>query len=150
MLGVKPVKPSLEYLHRELKARNIHPSHQRLKVLEYLVQNQIHPTADQIFTGLQKELSTLSKTTVYNTLRVLAEAGLVRPISIDGNEARYDILTQDHGHFQCAACGAVYNFEIDPAALTSKELDHFQIYDRNVYFKGLCPRCLANKNEPGS
>lgn len=145
------MKPSLEELRQQLKAQKIAPSHQRLKVLEYLALNQCHPTADQIFTSLQKEISTLSKTTVYNTLRVLTEAGLVRVVAIEDKEARYDILTEDHGHFKCESCGDIYNFKIDMGALVSGDLAHFRIQDKNVYFKGVCPRCLAaqNKTEKG-
>ena len=143
------MKASPGDLRQELKARNINPSHQRLKVLEYLAQNQCHPTVDQIFTSLQKELSTLSKTTVYNTLRVLEEAGLVRVITIEDNETRYDILTEDHGHFKCEACGEIYDFKIDMDALVCGDLSHFRICDKNVYFKGVCPRCLSNAGKSG-
>lgn len=139
--------PSFEEFKIELKKRNISLSFQRLKVLEYLVQNRCHPTVDQIFTDLQKNISTLSKTTVYNTLRILVEAGLVRVITIEDNETRFDIVVENHGHFKCEACGMIYNFCIDVESLTSKDLRNFMINDRNVYFKGICPRCLGNINE---
>lgn len=129
---------------QELKKINIHPSHQRLKIMEYLAQHQYHPTVDQIYTDLQKDISTLSKTTVYNTLRILAQAGLVRVITIEDKETRYDIMTEDHGHFKCENCGAIYDFQIDINALVSKDLSRFKIYDKNVYFKGICPKCLGN------
>ncbi|MGI5849735.1 MAG: Fur family transcriptional regulator [Christensenellales bacterium] len=141
------MKPSFEDLKQELKIKNINLSYQRLKVLEYLTQNQCHPTVDQIFTDLQKEISTLSKTTVYNTLRVLAEAGLVRVITIEDNETRYDIITENHGHFKCESCGKIYDFHIDIDSLTFNDLNNFKINDKNVYFKGICPRCLSDINE---
>ncbi|MGI5927327.1 MAG: transcriptional repressor [Syntrophomonadaceae bacterium] len=84
--------PTFENLKQELKKKNISLSFQRLKVLEYLTQNRCHPTVEQIFTELQKDIPTLSKTTVYNTLRILAEAGLVKVITIDERESRYDSL----------------------------------------------------------
>lgn len=83
---------TFEYLKKKLKTKNISLSYQRLKVLEYLTQNRCHPTVEQIFTELQKDIPTLSKTTVYNTLRILAEAGLVKVITIDERESRYDSL----------------------------------------------------------
>jgi Fe2+ or Zn2+ uptake regulation protein len=141
------MKPSFEGIKKELKLRNINLSHQRLKVLEYLVQNQYHPTVDQIFTALKKEISTLSKTTVYNTLKILIDAGMVRVITIEDNETRYDIEVENHGHFKCESCGAIYNFNIDIDSLAFSDLNDFRIKDKNVYFKGICPRCLSNKNE---
>ncbi len=141
------IKLSFEELKKKLKLRNINLSYQRLKVLEYLTQNRCHPTVDQIFTGLQKDISTLSKTTVYNTLRVLAEAGLVRVITIEDNETRYDIEVENHGHFKCESCGVIYDFNIDIDLLTSGDLNNFKINDKNVYFKGICPGCLSNINK---
>lgn len=141
------MNPTLKDLQQKLKERNISLSHQRLKILEYLAQNRCHPTVDQIFTSLQREISTLSRTTVYNTLHVLAEAGLVRAISVGDAETRYDIATENHGHFKCESCGEIYDFEIDAGRLTSKDLAQFKIQDQNVYFKGLCPKCLAGKQK---
>lgn len=131
-----------EDLKEKLKKKNINLSYQRLKVLEYLTQVRTHPTVDQIFTDLQKDISTLSKTTVYNTLRVLVQAGLVRVITIEDNETRYDIDVRDHGHFKCESCGRIYDFHIDMNSLIVKDLNNFKIDDKNVYFKGICPQCL--------
>jgi Fur family transcriptional regulator, peroxide stress response regulator len=125
-----------------LKSKNIQLSHQRLRVLEYLNQNRTHPTVDQIFKEIHKEMPTLSKTTVYNTLRILEEAGLVRVLTIEDNETRYDIEVNHHGHFKCESCGTIYNFTVDFDKLTSEELTKFKVSDKNVYFKGICPKCL--------
>jgi Fur family peroxide stress response transcriptional regulator len=141
------MKPSFEDLKQELKIKNINLSHQRLKVLEYLAQNHCHPTVDQIFTDLQKDISTLSKTTVYNTLRIMIDAGLVRGITIEDHETRYDIVTESHGHFKCESCGTIFDFPIDIDSLVPGYLSNFKINNKNVYFKGLCPRCLSKINE---
>ena len=141
------IKPSFEELKNELKIRNINLSYQRLKVLEYLAQNHCHPTADQIYTQLLKDISTLSRTTVYNTLNILTDAGLARVISINGNEARYDVVTRNHGHFQCESCGTIFNFSIDIDSMSSGDLNDFKINEKNVYFKGICPGCLSNINQ---
>lgn len=141
------MNPSFEELKNEINQKGINLSHQRLKVFEYLYQNQCHPTVDQIFTDLQKDIPTLSKTTVYNTLRILAGARLVRIITIEDNETRYDIVVENHGHFKCESCGAIYNFHIDVDLLISEDLKNFKIDDKNVYFKGICPGCLLSINE---
>lgn len=137
------MKGSFDEVKKELKRRNINLSHQRLMVLEYLIQNQCHPTVDQIFTDLQKNIPTLSKTTVYNTLRILLEAGLVRVITIEDNETRYDVEIETHGHFKCEVCKTIYNFALDMDALVSRDLAGFATKDKDVYFKGICPTCLS-------
>lgn len=138
--------PTVEGFEQELKQRNIQPSIQRLKVLEYLYHHRTHPTVDQIFQDLHQELPTLSKATVYNTLRALMKAELVRVITIEDNETRYDIQVDDHGHLKCDECGTIYNFHIFKESLCSDDLDRFQIRERNVYFKGICPSCLMKQS----
>lgn len=133
-----------EALKQKIKDKKIHLTHQRLKVLEYLAENQCHPTAEQIHSDLKKEMPTLSKTTVYNTLHMFMEARVVRLITIEDNEMRYDIVEEDHGHFKCECCGKIIDFEINVDAMWGDELHKFRITDKNVYFKGICPDCLSN------
>lgn len=140
---VEKMKPILEEMKAALRQKNIHLSHQRLKILEYLIQGDLHPTAEKIYADLRPELSTLSKTTVYNTLKLMEEEGLIRALTIEDNEIRYDIILEDHGHFKCPSCGRIYNFSIDTDSLYSEDLEGFDIQVRNVYFIGVCPRCLA-------
>jgi len=133
-------------LSTELVNRKIRPSHQRIKVLEYLTNNQCHPTVDQIFRDLQGEIPTLSKATIYNSLKLFLEAGLIRAVKIEDNETRYDIITEAHGHFKCEECGTISNFQIDIDSIVTGELSGFKVVDRNMYFKGICQKCLLNKN----
>ncbi len=136
------MKLSFEELTKELKNKNIRLSHHRLKVLEFLNDNRIHPNVDQIYTELHKELPTLSRTTVYNSLNALIDAGLVKLITIEDNETRYDIVTDNHGHFKCESCGKIYDFEINLSNFQSKDLDDFKINNKDIYFKGICPDCI--------
>lgn len=139
------MKTTFDDLSKELKNKNIRLSHQRLKVLEYVANHRCHPTVEQIYTDLHKEIPTLSKTTVYNTLSTLIEAGLVKLITIEDNETRYDIVSENHGHFKCESCGTIYDFKIDIDLFDSKDLNGFRINNKDVYFKGICQKCI-NKN----
>mgnify|MGYP003549070505 CR=1 FL=1 len=131
-----------ELLAGGLKEQNIKLSNRRMQVLTYLSENLNHPTVDQIFNGLLNEVPNLSKTTVYSTLRIFMDAGLVKVINIEDNETRYDVVTETHGHFKCEDCGTILNFNIDIKSFSTEELKGFKIIDRNVYFKGVCPKCL--------
>lgn len=136
------MKANYEDLVKELKNKKIRLSHQRLKVLEYLNENRTHPTVDEIYINLHKEIPTLSKTTIYNTLNALVEAGMVRMVSLGDNESKYDIARDDHGHFKCESCGHIYDFEIKMESLDSDELQDFKINKKDVYFSGICPLCF--------
>lgn len=126
---------------------HIKPSYSRVKILEYIVNKRSHPTVEEIYNVLIKELPTLSKTTVYNTLNLLMQARLIRLITIEENETRYDADLSEHGHFKCERCGSIYDFSISLESNEVEGLNGFMIDDKNVYFKGICPNCLENKNQ---
>jgi Fe2+ or Zn2+ uptake regulation protein len=135
--------PTIDELTAKLLEKNIKPSVQRIKILEYLIEHRCHPTVDQIFTEVHKKIPTLSKATVYNTLHQFVNANMLRVITIEENETRYEIDLRDHGHFHCKECGLVYDFDIDIEALVpDDELDGYEVTEKNVYYYGICPRCL--------
>ena len=133
---------SIEFLSDHLKRKGVRPSYQRIKVLEYLRQNGGHPTVDEIYRALRPAIPSLSKVTIYNTLRTFVEVGLLQAVEIDESEKRYDIAVNTHGHFQCEACGAIYDFQVAIDQVPVEGLSHFKITQKKVYFKGLCPDCL--------
>ena len=134
----------IKILSEELKRKNIKPSYQRMKVFEYLTEKQNHPTVDEIFKELVKEIPTLSKATVYNTLDLLRKAKLARVVTIEDNETRYDSEVSVHGHFKCENCSHIIDFPVDIDAISADALKNFTITDKDVYFKGICPGCRNN------
>lgn len=135
---------TLEELTNELKKNNIRLTHQRLKVLEFLSNSRQHPTVEQIYNALKKEVPSLSKTTIYNTLKYLSDLNLIKVLTIDDNEAHFDAVTDGHGHFKCTSCGEIFDFDIDLDSCTTENLDDYKINEKAVYFKGTCPGCLSN------
>ncbi|MDI9495448.1 MAG: transcriptional repressor [Bacillota bacterium] len=134
---------TLNELSNELKKKNIRLTHQRLKILEYLYNAKTHPTVEEIYSALKKEVPSLSKTTIYNTLNYLSELNIIKSLIIDENEARFDGVTDNHGHFKCSKCGKIYDFDINMDALAADRLDNFEINEKTVYFKGICSGCLS-------
>lgn len=120
---------------------NLKPSHQRVMIYSFLASNFIHPTAFQIYDGLKKTIPTLSKTTVYNTLKAFLGANIIREITIEENEIRYEFNRRDHGHFKCEACGRIFDFEISTDGAGTDALAGFIINDKNVFYKGVCKDC---------
>jgi Fur family peroxide stress response transcriptional regulator len=139
------MKNSTSYYAKILSEKGLKASHQRIMVLDYLDSHRCHPTADMILSALKQDMPTLSKSTVYKTLNAFVDANLLREITIEDNEIRYEYNLMDHGHFKCESCGQVYDFTIDFGLLKTKDLDGFQINDRNIYFKGVCKSCLDNE-----
>ncbi len=129
-----------------LLENDISPSFHRLKIYEYLSNNRTHPTVDMIYDEVIKQIPTLSKTTIYNTLKTFSEKGLVSSITIEDNEVRYDADLTFHGHFKCIQCGMLYDIEMDQMSFdkrlsVSRKIQGHYITERQVYFKGICKRC---------
>jgi Fur family peroxide stress response transcriptional regulator len=124
-----------------LKKHHIRPSNIRMKVLKFLLKNRIHPTVEDIYKNLIEEIPTLSKTSVYNTLNLFLEKGIVVGIALDQKELRYDINTNFHGHFKCNKCGIIYDFPIMISFPNKDMLEGFVITNRDVFFYGICKEC---------
>ena len=126
-----------------LLENNIKPSYQRIKVLEYLLDKRNHPTVEQIYHDLVQQIPTISKTTVYNSLYLFMEQGLVRQLNIDDNKTRYDATISSHGHFKCELCGHIADFPLQVDQIeVNGVLKEYKINEKEVYYKGICPNCL--------
>lgn len=123
-----------------LELHGIKPSMQRMAVMEYLMTHRTHPTAEMIFADLYPEMPTLSKATVYNTLNLLVERGVVRLITIEEKNARFDACMDPHIHFRCRNCGAILDVNVEkhwiptmPAGVTVEMSE--------TYCIGYCAEC---------
>lgn len=121
---------------------NIRPSLHRVAVLSYVANCRTHPGADEIFTELSKTYPAMSRTTVYNSLHTLAEAGLLRELEIESGNKRYDLGPQTpHSHFVCRRCGKIFDMEL-PESVCDIAMNDFVVDSVDVYIKGLCPACV--------
>lgn len=129
-----------------LKTKGIKPSLQRLLLLNYMHNCHMHPTVERIYEDLAAQGHALSKATVYNTLTLFVQKGLLRVVNLDRNEARYDVLVVDHGHFVCANCGAVYDEPIDFDQLNFVFPEAASVSQRDLFYRGVCKRCQSEKS----
>jgi len=129
----------LKNAEEKLRNRNIRPSYQRKRILEFLWETKSHPTADDIYRKLHPEIPTLSRTTVYNTLRLFEKNNIIQSVVIETNEMRFDGDTSMHGHFKCFECGRVYDIPINEKF--QFDLKDALVMETHIYFRGICPNC---------
>jgi len=132
-------------LNDYLTKRGIRPSFHRIKILEYLFMNKTHPTVDDIYKALINEIPTLSRTTIYNTLSLFVEKGIVSQLIIDEGEARYDLREKPHAHFRCIKCGRIFDIDFDCALFKEKFIDGNKIIETQVNIIGICKDCLKKE-----
>ncbi len=139
---------NLENIKTNLKLVEIKPTFQRLAIYDYLDKNRIHPNVDVIFENIVKQIPTMSRTTVYNTMKLFLEKGLIQDLNITGTESSYDINTVPHHHFFCKTCSKIFDISIQcPHGYDQlKKIDGNQIEEVHGYFKGICKECLGKTN----
>jgi len=126
-----------------LNQRGIKPSVQRLAIYENLLGRLDHPTADCVWEDLIERIPTLSRTTVYTTLNLLCDKGLVLVVLGDCDKIHFDAITTQHAHFICAGCKCILN-----VGETSLVAEDFQIpkgtkiMGIKVCISGYCVQCL--------
>lgn len=130
----------------QLTAHHIKPSAQRIAIMEYLLSHRTHPTVDTIYNDLVDTMPTLSRTTVYNTLRLLGENNAILELTIDKRTAHYDGDTSPHSHFQCKRCGRIIDIPLQKVDVEQTEHD-FVIQETEVYYRGYCRECMGKINE---
>lgn len=125
-----------------LEEKGIKPSVQRIAIMEYLLSHRTHPTVDMIFNDLSPSYPTLSKTTVYNTLKLFVENGVALRLDVDDKEAHYDGDTTTQAHFYCLGCGKILDIYSNVVTTDNiPELQGLDIIETRVYFKGYCNQC---------
>lgn len=124
-----------------LTAHGVRPTQQRLAVYAYLLEHYTHPSAEMVYTDLVKSYPTFSRTTVYNSLHTLVEAGLVRELALGGEERRYDGGMSLHGHFRCARCGQIQDVSLDADAVARLQPEGLEVWGQEISFSGCCSAC---------
>lgn len=119
---------------------------QRLAILEYLENTKEHPSAEDIYNALKDDFPSMSVATVYNTLEILIEKGLVKELSLDSSKKRFDPFTHPHHHFVCKKCGKIVDVEkIDLTISIPEDLSNYQVEEMQIVYTGLCPECKEKK-----
>lgn len=131
-----------------LVACGLRPSVQRVAILAQLISRHDHPTVEDVYKSLCGEIPTLSKTTVYNTLRLLAEQHVAQMITLDDHRVCYDGDVRPHVHFMCRKCGRIIDLMDEPAPTVnsgSVSIGDNVIDEAQLYYKGVCGKCTAKE-----
>ena len=128
----------------QLRAVSLRVTRPRLAVLTALRDHR-HVDTDTVIALVRDQLPTVSHQTVYDVLRALTDAGLVRRIQPAGATARYESRVGDnHHHVVCRTCGAIADVDCAVGAspcLTAADDQGFVVDEAEVVYWGVCPRC---------
>ncbi len=120
-------------------------SKQRQLILDTLHSFAVHPTAEQLYEEVRKEMPSISLGTVYRNLNVLVEQQKIQRFDSPGEASvRYDGRNDDHSHLVCTTCNKVYDVD----SYVFKDLDNtlsnltgFRVEHHDIVLKGVCKEC---------
>ena len=127
-----------------LRSNGFKVTPQRLAVYEALANTKEHPNAEMIFNGLQATYPTMSLATVYKTIDILHEIGLVQILNAGEDSFRYDADVSEHAHIRCVECGRVDDvFDLDTAKFNDQiqQNTKYRLVGQQFYFYGICADC---------
>src|ERR1700681_4793665 len=135
-----------EAIKRCLEGSGLRCTPQRYAVMAFLMEQNRHPTAAEIFEAVNRVDPRSSRATTYNNLRDLVGAGLVREVAVEGGAARFDAKGMRHHHFICDRCGKVedigwYNVPRPGPGSLGKRI----LRECELIFRGLCTRCAPRR-----
>ena len=133
-----------EEIGRRLNIKGYRLTKQRLAVLKALQSTKSHPDANWIYEKVRKEIPHVSLGTIYRTLGILREAGLLRELDYGSSLSHYDASTKGHPHIVCTNCGRINDLQLplpDKLEEQASKATDFLITDHRLEFYGLCPDC---------
>src|ERR1700691_2279390 len=129
-------------IRRSLEGGGLRCTPQRYAVMAFLLKHDKHPTAAEIFEGVNRVDPRSSRATTYNNLRDLVRTGLVREVAVEGRAARYDAKGMRHHHFICDRCGDVEDMKWYAVPKPgSGTLGKRVLRECELIFRGLCTKC---------
>lgn len=138
------VESKIQQAINTLKEEEIRITPQRHAVLEYLLESEAHPTADEIYKALEEKFPNMSVATVYNNLRVLRKVGLVRELTYGDDSSRFDCNMSDHYHIMCEDCGKIVDFHyppLDEVESLAEKVTGFEVSHHRMELYGKCDDC---------
>jgi Fur family transcriptional regulator, iron response regulator len=120
-----------------LREHDIQPSAQRVAVAQYVLFSDEHPSADQVWNIVTQTFPMLSRATVYNTLNLFVEKGLLRELFLAEGKVVFDPKLETHHHFIDEATGQIHDIPWDKVQVCNIEaLKGFEISDYQVVMRG--------------
>ncbi|MEM9194487.1 MAG: transcriptional repressor [Myxococcota bacterium] len=121
----------------KLQAAGIRPSTQRLVIAEYVLSTTDHPSADRVFEIVHDRLPMVSRATIYNTLNLFSDKGLLKRVTLTEGRVVFDPNTEPHHHIIDESTGDIYDVPWNKLKVSGLDrLEGFEISEHQVVLRG--------------
>ena len=128
------------------RAAGVKITHQRVEVFREVASSVEHPDAESVFRAVRKRVPTVSIDTVYRTLWMLNDLGLITTLGPRRESVRFDANLDQHHHYVCVRCGLTRDFEcaqLGALRVPASVRDLGRVVTTRVEVRGVCSRCAA-------
>jgi len=144
------VERRVEHFKEAARQAGVKLTHQRLEIFREVAASLKHPSAEAVLKALQPRMPTVSLDTVYRTLWLLSDLGLVSTLGPKRESVRFDANLEQHHHYVCVRCGQASDFESEELNVlripeSVKELG--SIVGTHVEVRGVCGRCAKEQRD---
>jgi Fur family transcriptional regulator, peroxide stress response regulator len=150
--GEREVERRMSRFERVCRDAGVRLTHQRLEVFREVARTGDHPDAETVFVRVRERMPTISLDTVYRTLWLLNNHGLVTTLGPSRERTRFDANLERHHHFVCVRCGLTRDFhsqELEELDLPSSARSFGRIETTLVEVRGVCRKCAGKKTSAG-
>lgn len=143
---MKKISPEMQVLMEYLQQKRLKFTPHRERILETFLEHEGHRSVEDIYRVVRQLDPRIGYTTVYRTMKLLAECGLAREIDLADGITRYEHLYnhEHHDHMICTECGNSIEFyvkEIEELQDTASRQLGFKVLDHKLQIYGLCQNC---------
>jgi Fur family peroxide stress response transcriptional regulator len=128
----------------KLRESGVKLTHQRMEIFQEIAGRTDHPDAATIYESVRKRMPTVSLDTVYRTLSMLKDAGLISTLGPSQDRLRFDANVTPHHHFVCTKCGKTEDFyceEFDSLRVPGDVAKMGIVEHAHVELRGICSEC---------
>ena len=125
-------------------------SQQRNCIMNIVVSNPVHPTAEQVYDIARRSYPKISLGTVYRNLNQLAEHGILKKICSSYGSVRFDGRTDPHFHMICSCCEKVFDVELGEMMCLNDKIRtkyDFEVTEYEISIKGICSECREKQGK---
>lgn len=141
------VERRFEQFKEAARSAGVKLTHQRLEIFRAVASSEKHPSAEDIYQVVRESMPTISLDTVYRTLWLFIDLGLLKTFGQREERARFDANLAHHHHYRCLKCGMVRDFEsaeLNDLPIPESVNQFGDIVSTQIEVQGVCARCASD------
>jgi Fur family peroxide stress response transcriptional regulator len=143
----------MQHFEQVCRCAGVKITHQRQEIFRHVAQSSRHPDAGAVLRAVRQRVPTISLDTVYRTLWLLTDLGLITMLGPPRERARFDANLSRHHHFVCRRCGLIRDFysdAFDELRLPEAVAEIGLVETTHVEAEGVCRACSSQSEEASS